>query len=323
MLAAVERAEILASLRLLVAVAKADGHLHPEEGASLAAALEDVDIEHAPTIGELLDEDVDIDAQIALLKSKQAKTEAYRSAYSMAHADGACSDEERELLETLRQRLVVPEGEATTMQKLFAETKDIVLPSNIQPIADPEKRAREIREDVIRYSALSAALGAFPVPGLAIATDLAVVALQVKLIRDIGQYFGHTVDGRAARSMLYGLGFGTGARVAISNLVKFVPGYGSLFGATTAFATTFALGKTFEKFFQSHRDFDATNFDAAELKDEVKAAKSEGKKAYKENKEAVEKKAVETKSALDALNAKLADGEITQAEYEQATAELA
>lgn len=317
-----ENTEILASIKLLVAVAKADGQLHPEERASIAAALEGVDLPDAPSIDQLLDEDVDIDAQIAALTTAEAKTEAYRSAFSMAHADGKCSDEERALLETLRKRLVVPEQASTVMQRMFAEARDMVLPSNINPIADPDERAREIREDVLRYSALSAALGAFPVPGLAIATDLAVVGLQVKLIRDIGQYFGHKIEGPAARSMLYGLGFGTGARVAISNLVKFVPGYGSVFGATTAFATTFALGKTFEKFFKSHREFDATKFDASELKEDVKSAQKEGKKAYAEHKGAVDKKAEETKAALEALNDKLAAGEITQAEFEQKVVEL-
>lgn len=318
-----ENAEILASVRLLVAVAKADGTLHPDERASLATALEEVELEGAPDIDVLLGESIDIDAQIGLLRSQSARTEAYRSAYGMAFADGQCSEEERKLLETLRVRLVVPDNDASATERMFAEAKDMVLPGNINPIADPEARAREIREDILRYSALSAALGAFPVPGLAIATDLAVVALQVKLIRDIGQYHGHTVDGPAARSMLYGVGFGTGARVAISNLVKFVPGYGSVFGATTAFATTFALGKTFDKFFQSHREFDASKFDAKSVKSDLKAARAEGKDAFTEHKGEVDTKAAAAKGALDHLNAELAAGSITQAEYEQKVAELA
>jgi len=314
--------EILASLRLLVAVAKADGQLHPDERKALRAALAGVDLPESTNVESLLDEDVDVDAQIALLGDQNAKNEAYKSAYSMAYADGKCSSEEQQLLESLRTRLVVPDAEATMVGRVFEETKDIVLPSNIKPIADPEARAREIREDILRYSALSAVLGAFPVPGLAIASDLAVVGLQVKLIRDIGQYFGHTIDARAARSMLYGLGFGTGARVAISNLVKFVPGYGSLFGATTAFGTTFALGKMFQKFFNSNRDFDAAEFDAGALKGDLKEAEAEGKKAYKDNKGAVDKKAEETKGKLDELNAALKAGDITQAEFEEKAAEL-
>lgn len=319
---AMENEEILAGLRLLVAVAKADGKLHPEERKALADALDGVELPDAPSIDALLDEEADIDALVDALTSQAARNEAYKSAYSMAHADGKCSDEERELLETLRERMVVSQKDASLIEKAFAETKDIVLLSNINPIADPEKRAREIREDVIRYSALSAALGAFPVPGLSIATDLAVVALQVKLIRDIGQYFGHTITGPAARSMLYGLGFGTGARVAISNLVKFVPGYGSLFGATTAFATTFALGKTFEKYFDSHVDFDAEAFDAGAVKDDLAKAEKEGKKAYKENKAEIEQKAEAAKAKLEELNAQLAAGDMSQADYEQRAAEL-
>jgi uncharacterized protein (DUF697 family)/uncharacterized tellurite resistance protein B-like protein len=312
----------MAGFKLLLAVAKADGQLHPDERAALEAALLTVELPSSTDLDELFAEDVDIDAQIALLGTQDAKNEVYKSCYSLAHADGQCSAEEQALLEKLRDKLVVPKGEATLIGRVFAETKDIVLPSNIHPIADPEVRAREIREDIIRYSALSAAFGAFPVPGLAVASDLAVVALQVKLIRDIGQYFGHTVDGRAARSMLYALGFGTGARVAISNLVKFVPGYGSVFGATTSFAATFALGKLFEKFFETHRDFDAKNFDPSELKGEVKKAEAEGKKAYKENRAAVDRTAQAAKDRLDELNEELKAGDITQAEYEKRAAEL-
>jgi uncharacterized protein (DUF697 family)/uncharacterized tellurite resistance protein B-like protein len=315
--------EVLASIRLLVAVAKADGQIHPKEREAMTLALEDVELPDGKTIDGLLDEAVDVDVQIAALGDQKLKTEAYKSAYAMAYADGECSDEERELLESLRKKLVVPEGDANAMQRMFAETKDILLPSNINPIADPDKRDREIREDIIRYSALSAAFGAFPIPGLAIASDLAVVALQVKLIRDIGQYHGHTIDSRAARSMIYALGFGTGARVAISNLVKFVPGYGSLFGATSSFGATFALGKVFDKFFKSGRAFDADNFDASALKGDVKVAKEEGKKAYDEHKDVVDAKAAETKDKLEALNTQVKAGDITQAEFEKQAAELA
>jgi uncharacterized protein (DUF697 family) len=314
--------ELMAGFKLLLAVAKADGHLHPEERSALEAALLNVDLPSSSDLDALFAQDVDVDAQIASLSSQEAKNEVYKSCYSLAHADGKCSKEELALLEALRAKLVVPQGEVTLIDRVFAETKDMVMPSRIHPIADPEARSREIREDVIRYSALSAAFGAFPVPGLAIATDLAVVALQVKLIRDIGQYYGHTIDGKAARSMLYALGFGTGARVAISNLVKFLPGYGSVFGATTSFASTFALGKLFEKFFDSHRTFDASKFDASELKGDVKAAEAEGKKAYKENKAAVDRATNAAKDRLDELNEELKAGEITQAEYEKRAAEL-
>ena len=107
-----------------------------------------------------------------------------------------------------------------------------MLPSSIQPVSDPVLRATEIKSDVLKYSVLSGALGAFPIPGLAIATDLAVVGLQVKLVRDIGQRWGHKVDKQAAASLLGGLGLGTGARIAVSNLAKLIPVWGSVVGAT-------------------------------------------------------------------------------------------
>ena len=125
-------------------------------------------------------------------------------------------------------------------------------------------------------------LGAFPIPGVAIATDLAIVAVQVKMVRDIGQYHGHKVDKEGAKSLLYGLGLGTGARIAVNNIVKLVPGWGSAFAAVTSFAATFAVGKVMEKYFA-----DGKKADAAALKKEFQAAQKEGKAAYAEHKDEV------------------------------------
>jgi uncharacterized protein (DUF697 family) len=161
-------------------------------------------------------------------------------------------------------------------------------------------------------------LGAFPVPGLAIATDLAIVALQVKLVRDIGQYWGHKVDKEAAKTLLGGLGLGTGARIAVANLAKLVPVWGSAFGATSAFATTWALGKIANRYFERGRPADL-----GELKKEMKAAEKEAREAYASQKDAIEAKRRDTEAKLTALAEQRKTGAITQAEYEQQVAALA
>ena len=168
---------------------------------------------------------------------------------------------------------------------------------------------------------MSAVLGAFPVPGLAIATDIAVVALQTKLVRDVGQYFGHTLDKQAAATLLGGVVGGAGMRIAVNNLVKLVPGWGSVVGATTSFATTWGIGRVAERYFAA-----GGKASPDDLKSAFKAAKKEGAEAYEKNKTAVSNKADAiakgAKSPLAQLNEDLKAKKITQAEYDRRVSEL-
>jgi uncharacterized protein (DUF697 family) len=306
--------EALAGLRILVAVARADGVVKAEEREAIAAALEG----RSETLDSVLEGKFDLGEELKSISSQQAKEQAYRSAYALANADGDCSEEEKKLLEQIRTGFGLDAKHATIMDRVLRETKETVLPSAIKKIDDPAQRSKEIREDTLKYSVLSAVLGAFPVPGLAIATDLAVVALQGKLVRDIGQYYGHTMDKQAAGTLLAGLGVGTAARIAVTNLVKFVPGWGSVVGATSSFAATFALGKVIETYFERGAKGDIT-----ELKKDFKAAEKEGKKEYEANKDQIAQKKEATKAELEKLNASLEKGEISQADYEKRAAALA
>ena len=112
--------------------------------------------------------------------------------------------------------------------------------------------------------------------------------------------------------MLYGLGLGTGARMAVNSLAKLVPGWGSAVGATTSFAATFALGKVMEKFFSE----DAKG-DVASLKTYFKSQEKEGKAAYADQKEEIAQKEKDNKPALDQLSQDLKDGKIDQEEFDK------
>jgi uncharacterized protein (DUF697 family)/tellurite resistance protein len=308
--------EAVASLRALMAVARADGTVSPDERAALEAALEAL-----PAPGDLkryLDETAPLEEILAEVKSPEAREQLWHSACSLANADGVASAEEKALLEQIRTRFEIDSGKASVTERVLAEARDTVLPSGIAPIADPKLRQKEIDQDTLKYSVLSAVLGAFPVPGVAIATDLAVVALQVKLVRDIGQYWNHKVDREAAKTLLAGLGLGTGARIAVSNLAKLVPGWGSAFGATTAFATTWALGKIANRYFESGQ-----KADLGDLKKDMKAMEKAGKDAYAQNRETIEARRKASEAALVELNAQRKAGTLGQAEYERKVAELA
>jgi len=312
----ISESEILTSLRVLVCVAKADGMLHVDERRTLAAALESVPLPEGVTLEALLGESNDLDDLLGQLESRDARSEIYRSAFSMANADGSCSPEEQAVLDRVREYLSLTAEDTTSIQRLFHDSGEGALTSAKKAIADPAERDAAIRKETLKCAVVSAVLGAFPVPVLAIATDLAVVGLQVTLVRDVGQFWGRTIDRQDAKKLLYGLGVGTGARLAVSNLAKLLPGWGSVVGAATSFASTYALGGVMNKFFASEEG------DIEALKGEFKAAEKEGKKVYKETKDEIDAKAAAAKTKLDALNAELESGALTQAEYERRAAEI-
>lgn len=312
----ISESEILTSLRVLVCVAKADGMLHVDERRTLAAALESVPLPEGMTLEALLGESNDLDDLLGELESRDARAEIYRSAFSMANADGSCSPEEQAVLDRIREYLRLTAEDTTSIQRLFHDSGEGDLTSAKKAIEDPAARDEAIRKETLKCAVVSAVLGAFPVPGLAIATDLAVVGLQVTLVRDVGQFWGRTIDRQDAKKLLYGLGVGTGARLAVSNLAKLLPGWGSLVGAATSFASTYALGGVMNKFFASEEG------DIEALTAEFKAAEKEGKKVYKESKGEIDAKAAAAKTKLDALNAELESGALTQAEYERRAAEI-
>src|SRR6185295_9127476 len=121
---------------------------------------------------------------------------------------------------------------------------------------------------------------------------------------------GHKVDKHAAVSLLGGLGLGTGARIAISNLAKLVPIWGSVVGASTSFASTWALGKIADKYFES-----GMKADVAGLKTDFHAAQAEGRLAYESNKANVEAKVKQNEATFRSLGTDLSAGRITQQDY--------
>ncbi len=314
---ALSEKEAVAGFRVLVCMAKADGKLHEEERSALETGLEGIPLPNGVSLKDLLAEDASIETLIAQIGSDEAREQTYQAAYTMAYADGECSLDEQKLLDRLKAGLKIPEAKISWTKRIVGEAKDTFLPSNIQPITDPEKRKKEIREDVVKYGILSAALGANPLPGVSIATDLAVVGIQVKMFRDIGQYYGHRVDKAAIKSLMAGLGLGTGARIAVTNLAKFIPGFGSALGAATSFVATYALGKIAEKWFDGNM-----KADVATLKQDYEVAKKDARKEYDNRKKEIEAEQKAKELKLKVLTEELRIGELTQEQYEQKVAEL-
>ena len=70
-------------------------------------------------------------------------------------------------------------------------------------------------------------------------------------------------------------------------MIKVIPGWGSLVGATTSFASTYAVGVVMHKHFQNAAE---GKLDMEALKAEFEAAQKEGKETYKAKKGEIEAK---------------------------------
>lgn len=329
--------EALASLRILVAIARADGTVHNDERKSLAAAIESLQstdeggsgfsLPSGLTLEKLLGETVDVEAQLRELQSPEAREQIYRSAYFMAYADGTCTKEEQAILDRIAVATDPSAEQRNSLDRIFtgrATTKgvDPGISLTTTKIDDPTERAAEVNKRALRYSVLTAALGAFPIPGLAIATDLAVIAVQLKLIRDIGGLWGHVVDAKAAKSILYGVGLGTGARLAVNNLAKLLPGWGSVIGATTSFVSTYALAKTIEKLYEQGKDAPGSDAEADALRANFRANEEQARALYADQKDVIIESRRHNQGTFDELTAKLKAGQITQEEFDAKVAAL-
>ena len=319
----ITHAQAVASLHVLVAVAKADGALHPEERKAIEAALADVELADVIDAQELFDDEFDVDEQIALLSTAEARDETFRSAYSLAFADGDCSDEERALLERLREKLRIPSERRDELVRVFDKLVDkpVEAKSFFREIPDASERSRVVARETRKCAIVSALLGAFPVPGLALVTDLAVIALQVGLVRDIAAMHGQQLDKKAAKGLLAGVGV-TGARLAVSNLAKLLPGWGSVVGATTSFASTYAVGRVFDSHFTRAAVSGATDVDKEALRAEFRRAEAEGKQEYAASKEEIEEKQRTTQTELERLSREAKEGKLSDEELVERVSRL-
>jgi len=228
----------------------------------------------------------------------------------MVQVAGVCTPAEQKMLDRIRTTLQIPEERPSLAWRILGEIKDTVLPSHIQPANDPARRAKGVRADILKYSLLGGALGAIAIPGVALATDLAVMSVQVKLVRDIGQRWGHTADKQAAASLLGSLGLGAGMRIAVFSLVKLLPVWGSVVGASTSFASTWALGQIADRYFAS-----GMKAHLATLASSFKAAQAEGHKAFDAHQSGVDSRRKLDGLAMQTLKASLKAGRITQQEF--------
>ena len=308
----ISQQEAIAGLHVLVAVAQADGRLDARERDVLDAAIREAGLDDVVNAQDLFDDTFDLAPHLDLLQSPEAREEVFRSAYSLACADGERSPEESALLAKIRVEFGIPSEHEDELRRVF----DRLLADPAQPrsyvsrIDDADERSRAVRSATLKCSIVSAVLGAFPFPGFAILTDLAALYLQIELVRDIATMHGQEIGKTRARALLAAVGLGTTARLAVSNLAKLLPGWGSVVGATTSFASSYGAGLAFDKHF-------AAGLDEAGLARAFEEAREEGKREYHANKAEIEAKSQKAKAVLADLAERRRAGTLDDAELQE------
>ncbi len=96
------------------------------------------------------------------------------------------------------------------------------------------------RRYILPFSVMSATLAAVPLP---FATMPVLTALQVSMVTLLGRLYGQTITPSQAGGVASAIAGGFAAQVIGRELVKFIPGLGSVMAASWAGAYTWALGE--------------------------------------------------------------------------------
>ena len=110
--------EALASLRVLVCVAKADGELTVEKRMTLENALTGLEMPATLTPKSVLDEMIDLDVQLRLFTTPESRESLYQSALGMVHVDGVCTPAEQKMLDHIRTTLQISDEKAYMVRDL-------------------------------------------------------------------------------------------------------------------------------------------------------------------------------------------------------------
>jgi uncharacterized protein (DUF697 family) len=296
--------QALAGLKVMIAVAKADGHLADAEKTQLEQALREL----APMadLTKLLSEDIDLDGELAKIKDTEVQHATYRAALLLSVADGEAHADESKVLQKLREAYKLDDESGSVTQILTAAAKKR---ADEAANVDPAEREKRARKKIATSAFLSGVLGANPFPGISIITDVVTYGIQGELVTDIAHTYGHKLTRKEAASAFFGaLGLGF-ARVAVTQLVRFVPVWGSVFGAAAGYTTTYALGHTVRKHFEGGGDLKSLGKETKKTFDTIK--KGEAMEEFEKAKADVEATAKKKQAEIEAAAKEVQAGKAT------------
>ncbi len=136
-------------------------------------------------------------------------------------------------LEAFRDNLadLLPKAEANTIHQLLDRETSDKLGHLYRDVA---------RRYMLAFSVIAATLAAIPLP---LATMPVLTALQVSMVGVLGKLYGQVLTPSQAGGVVSAIAGGFLAQAIGRELVKFIPGFGSVIAASWSAAYTWALGE--------------------------------------------------------------------------------
>ena len=298
--------EVLAGIRVLVAVAKVDGRLHDNEETAIKNALAGADLGAEVTSEALLLEAVDLDRELEKITSRDVRRFTYEAACAMVYVDGEADESERAVLEKIRGVWGV-DRPLSSAQRLKRSSGQDWLPSSVTPISDPAIRDEEIDGLVLRACVRAAIFGAIPIPFVG---EFLVSLVGITAIQSIGAMYGHKRDAAFWKAFAGNFVGATAARIAVLSLMKLVPGWGSVVGASGAYASTWAMARATRHYFEK-----GASMDPAALRTIFEDATREGTERAQASSADIEAEQARIAAVKERLDAELEEGGISEEEY--------
>jgi uncharacterized protein (DUF697 family)/predicted GTPase len=143
-------------------------------------------------------------------------------------------------LETMREVLadLLPEAEARAISQLLEANKTDLTGTSGDKIGDIYRDVA--RRYILPFSIAAGTVAAIPLPF----ADLPVLtAIQVSMVGLLGKLYGQTLTRSQAGGVVSAIAGGFVAQLVARQLIKFIPGFGSVISASWAAAYTVALGE--------------------------------------------------------------------------------
>jgi len=270
-------------IAIAMLAAKADGETDAAEQAAVHEAVERIG---NPDISRLAKQVSDGTLRVAdvagRLSSGEARRAAYTTALAVCHADGAANPAEKQFLDHLQDALGLDAAAVAELDKtaggLSAAApggKGAPAPQAGTPEAgsaaagvpapaagSPEAADSTLEDFILDQAILTGALEILP-DHLA---NIAILPLQLRMVREIGQRHGQQMDLAQVKDLAATLGLGAAAQAVEGVAIKLLGGLaggllGGLIGgaarvatgAAITFAATYALGHVADQYYAQGR----------------------------------------------------------------------
>jgi nucleotide-binding universal stress UspA family protein/uncharacterized protein (DUF697 family) len=244
--------ESFARLRVMVAVAQADGTIDPQETQWLESVLQQKILPDGMTWEKLLAEPIDLDLALSEISDSTQQELTYYAAYLLAQTDRADRTNEQIMVDRIATQFNLPSDKTEQLKAMVDQRYRLEVGGKVKPILDLEQRSKVIDEKILHYASATAVLGAFPSPLLSFYTQSAALGLQTLLIAEIAGISG-TSDFSVQpffAEMVGSLGLVSAWLMAL-DVAKRVPKVGASLGSIDAFTATWAMGKATKLYFDA------------------------------------------------------------------------